>query len=296
MTMRILTAAAMCTWAMACGGGPVADAGTMIGPCGVVNEVEPNQTRDTAAAYAFGTPINGCLDVKASPADEDWYEFTAPNDMTGGFVQMQLTHVGNGTIQGSIYAVSDNGEIRNEYSSGDGANLSLFFSAKAGAKYRVAIENIFAADSPYKYTMQTTYTKVVDMYEPNDTRADAKAITLGTSVNGTLFAGFSSGSAPGDDDYADWFSVTLAANKAVQVKLENVPTSLNGHLVLYDNAGAEVASLYSANEGASVTLDVTANKISTAGTYYVLAKKIFVTGDAAGKGDVYPPTSPRSTS
>lgn len=280
--------AAMCSVAMACGGGSTTDAGTMIGPCGVVNEVEPNETRDTAAAYTFGTSINGCLDVKANPADEDWYEMTAPSDMTGGFVQVKLTNVGNGTIQGTVYAVADNGEIRNEYSSGDGANLSLFFSAKAGAKYRVAIENIFAADAPYKYTMQTTYTKVNDAYEPNDTRAEAKAMTLGTPVNGTLFAGYSNGSAPGDDDYADWFSVTLAANKAVQVKLENVPTSLNGHLVLYDNGGTEIAGLYSANEGASVTLDVTADKIPTAGTYYVLAKKIFVTGDAAGKGDTLP--------
>lgn len=260
----------------------------MLGPCGVVNEVEPNQTRETAAAYAFGATINGCLDVKATPEDEDWYELTAPSDVTGGYVQVKLTGVGDGTIWGNLYAVADNAEIFNAYSANAGANLSLFFAAKAGEKYRLAIKNIFNAANPYKYTMQSTYTKVVDTYEPNDTRASAKPIALATAINAALFAGYASGNAPDDDAYADWYSVTLAANKAVQLKLENVPSSLNGHVLLYDNAGTELAGKYSANEGASVTLDVPMTDIASAGTYYVLVKKIFQTGDAAGKADTVP--------
>jgi|CXWL01.1.fsa_nt_gi hypothetical protein len=262
----------------------------MVGPCGVVNEVEPNETRETAAAYAFGATINGCLNATATPEDEDWYELTAPADVTGGYVQVKLTNVGNGTIRGNVFSVADNAEIFNAYPANAGANLSLFFAAKAGEKYRLAIKNIFSVASPYKYTMQSTYTKVVDIYEPNDTRASAKPMVLATPINATLFAGHSGGNAPEDDAYADWYSMTLAANKAVQLKLENVPTSLNGHVLLYDSAGTEIAGKYSANEGASVTLDVPMADIPAAGTYYVLVKKIFQTGAGApsGKGDTVP--------
>lgn len=296
MTRRLLFGVAFAVLSGCnCGGMGPSDGGTgggmgTTGPCGVVTEVEPNETRETAAAYAFGSTIEGCLNVKSEPADEDWYKFTAPADMTGGYVQVKLTQVGQGTIWGNLYAAADNGEIFNAYSANAGASLSLFFAAKAGQEYRLAVKNIFTTANPYRYTMQITYTKVTDTFEPNDTRDTAKPITLGTAVNGTLFAGYAGGSAPDDDDYADWYSVTLAANKAVQLKLENVPTSVNGFVQLVDSAGTNLGSKYSSNEGASVTLDVPMGDIPTAGTYYVLVKKIFQTGAgaAAGKGDTVP--------
>src|SRR5450432_1147492 len=66
--------------------------GTGVNTCGFSGEVEPNETRDMATPYTFGTAMAGCV---ASSADHDFYEFTAPvADLAGGYIQITLTDVG----------------------------------------------------------------------------------------------------------------------------------------------------------------------------------------------------------
>src|SRR4029078_3840804 len=84
-----------------------------------------------------------------------------------------------------------------------------------------------------RYTVRATYTALPDPTEPNDTRFDAKTITVGTPVMGDLFAGYARENVASFDDY---YKVTLAAGSAT-VNLDIVPSNLSTQIWLYDPHG-----------------------------------------------------------
>jgi hypothetical protein len=130
--------------------------------------------------------------------------------------------------------------------------------------YRIVVrDHDLEGGDPYLYTLTTTWHAVVDAHEPNDTRDDAVPLALGRTVNGTLFAGFTSAEVPDGDPYDDWFSVDLAAGSFV-AQLDDVATDARVSLTLYDDSNAEVASNYTGTPGESLTLEA---EDLTAGTY-----------------------------
>ena len=112
-----------------------------------------------------------------------------------------------------------------------------------------------------RYTVRATYTALPNPTEPNDTRFDAKTITVGTPVQGYLFAGYASVDEGSFDDY---YKVTLAAGSAT-VNLDIVPSNLASRIWLYDPNGVQLktASTSTLGGGLTVTSPV------TAGDYYV---------------------------
>lgn len=245
------------------GGGGGSDGGGS-GPCGLVGEPQNNHSRDTAAALTLGTAITGCL---AKGTENDWYEFTVPSDPAGGYVKVEYTNVGAFSVFSEFYNAADNGMIGQEYADNDGQNLTLWFSVAPGNKYRVNTHSFISTSSDQKYTMKASYTKVDDTFEPNDTQATAKPLTLGTPVNAYMFTGYKGGSI-GEAEYADWYSVTLAGT-TINASIENVPTDVEIYMELFDAGGTSILYEIGANPGANKTLTKTG---LTAGTYSLLLK------------------------
>jgi len=263
-------------------GGAGVDGGALAS-CGVT-EAEPNDTRDKAVPYTLGTPVVGCV---GSETDVDFYEFTAPaGDAAGGYFLVGVEDVSSGYTDLAVYSGSDNALIHNEYTVESGGPLHLYFAGAPGQTYRATVKNFSAFTEPHKYTLKITYTKVPDAFEPNDTRAMAKPITVGTPVMAYLYTGYrSSMLAPAE--YMDWYTVQLAAGTAT-VKFSDPPPDVRGDVHLLNSDGEELAGgsrEYTLTSGANVTVSM---KAVTAGTYFVSVGIFSSAPDAAGAG-IKPP-------
>jgi hypothetical protein len=263
-------------------GGGTADGGGGANPCGLPNEPEPNDDRDHAAAYELGTSVEGCI---ATKNELDFYQFTAPSDPAGGYVQVAVTNVGNGYIQTNTYAASDNGEILQAYAANKGQSVNYFFSVAPGQTYRIAFTDWVSVEGAFAYTLQATYTAIADAYEPNDTVDQAKAITVGTPIQAYLFAGFTAGGTFDADSMDDWYQFTAAAGN-ITVTLSNVPTDTTMEMSVHGPDKSQLGGLaYNTTAGANVTATRTA---ATAGTYYVRVGRWVGVGKAAGIGSTVP--------
>ena len=271
-------------------GALLATSGCLAGPanpCGLAGEPEPNDSRDAPTPLAAGSAVLGCV---AGATEQDWYDFVAPPDPAGGYLQLRLDQVGTGTVNVQLYTASDNALVLDTYAANDGASLSVYLAAAPGQRYLAKVFSAFSVSRPFSYRLTPTWTAVVDAQEPNDTRADARPLALGATAQGTLFAPFVKGATPEDASYNDWFKVNLAAGAAT-VRLSNVPTTLTGFVGVYDASATEVKSAYGSNEGAGVTLTLDAADVPTAGEYFVVVRKVFVlpaAGHPAGSGAVVP--------
>jgi hypothetical protein len=263
------------------GTGTGGNGGGSTNACGVA-EAEPNDTRDKATPYTVGAAIVGCV---ATVDDVDMYQFTSPaTDPAGGYFTISFDDVGaGGYVDATVYAVSDNTEIFNEYSADDGGPLHMYFAAAPGQQYRMAVAVFSGFRAAFKYTMTATYTKIADTFEPNDTRAAAKPITLGVPVTGYLVSGYRSSTLSSDESF-DYYKVTLPAG-ATTVKLTDPPTNILGELTLLDSDGAEIANEYSNTKGANVTI---AGKVVTSGEHVVKVSIFSAAPESLGIGIVLP--------
>jgi hypothetical protein len=244
--------------------------GIAMGPCGFP-EREPNETRDSATPITAGMEMRGCI---GSNMDKDWYELTAPNDPAGGYYEFAFVDVGMVQLNVKLYSATDNGQIggRQFYPNSQGSNLTLFMAAAPGQKYRLEVDDFAAARPPARYTLRTTYRKLEDAHEPNDTRDTAKAITVGAPVMAYLTAGFKGGQLR-EQDWEDWYSVMLAPGAAM-VKVENVPSNLQVQVHVFDAAmNREVGRAIGNNDGASATAMV---PMTTPGGQYRIRVTVFV--------------------
>ncbi len=225
---------------------------------------EPNNTRETATPVALNRIYAGnCVDGPGDPMD--FYEFTAPAaDVAGGYVQVQVRNVGGQSAEYEAWAASDNEKVQDHYSTTDGANLDGWFTVAPGGKYRVAV-HMFAGTSPeFTYDVQFKYTALNDAFEPNNSRATAKPLTLGTAIMASAAVPALGGLAPTDAEKDDWYSVTLAAGTTT-VLVSNVPSDTTCDVTAFDPSGAMVDEKYSTTDGANCKLDLV--DLTMAGTY-----------------------------
>lgn len=259
---------------------PTAGADGAAPGCGVA-EPEPNDTRDKATPYVAGMKVVACVGAED---DVDFYEFTAPiTDPAGGYYAIAVDDVGAGYADLQIYSASDNGSIDHEYSTDAGGSVRAYFAAASGQRYRIAVTNFAGFEKPFRYTLTATYNKVTDPFEPNDTRASATPITLGTPVTATLFAGHQSSMIDGRE-FDDFYKVEVAAG-TVTAKVADVPTDTYPDLVLLDADGAELEHAYSTTMGANATVTM---KAVTAGTVYLHVGVFSSPPPSAGKGVMLP--------
>jgi hypothetical protein len=236
----------------------------VVKPCGLANESLTNHTRDTPAALAFATATTACV---ARSGEDDWFEVTTPDDAAGGSMKISLTNVGLGDVDVKIFAAADNGLITEQYADNQGASLTVWFAAAKSQKYRVVVSDFSGFPAEYKYTLQADYTKVNDTFEPNDTQATAKPLTVGTLVNAFMFTGYK-GATIDETEFPDWYSVALTGT-SITVSAESIPTDLTIWVELFDSGGTSMQYEIGANEGASKTLVKTG---LTPGNYFVMLK------------------------
>ena len=239
--------------------------GAVVAHCGL--ELVPNDTRDTATAYVLGTPVTTCIDTEA---DIDMYSFTVPaNNPAGGFVRLTFTDVGvSGALDVNLYSAVDNSQVDELYKIDGGASIDAYLAVAAGTTYRIAVSQFTSSAVPFRYTMTATYTGLVDLYEPNDTKDAAKPIGVGTAITAYQAAGYVQDPYVGDA-LADWYSVVLAGGSAMAnttVKMSTVPTDIMGDVQLFDPDGVAIGESYSTTPGANVTLVAQA---AVAGTYLI---------------------------
>jgi hypothetical protein len=225
-----------------------------------------NDDRDHSTSLPLETSYSACLQTGA---DVDFYDFTVPAGGQGGFVVVSLSNV-SAQIWATISSAATNATVLDFANPNPGANAYAWFAAAAGAEFRVAVFGQFKdGRSVGAYTITARYTPAVEPNEPNEDRAHATPLALGTTVSGLFFLGLE------DDtvltDPSDWFKVTLPVG-SVTASLTNVPPNLRAQLRLYDATGAQLGESVATTFGADVTLT---QPIGTAGTYYVRVNQGF---------------------
>ncbi len=229
-------------------GGSAGGGQTIVLPC---DGVEPtvNDTHAQATPLAINDTVQGCVEAAA---DHDFYQVTVPADAAGGTLKIAITEVGAFRGDATLYSSSDFAELKSSTGGTNAQSLFFYVATTPGASYQLEM----AAWSPAstmpasRYTVRATYTALPDPTEPNDTRFDAKTITVGTPVQGYLFAGYASADEGSFDDY---YKVTLAAGSAT-VNLDIVPSNLASQIWLYDPNGVQLKTASTSTLGGGLTV------------------------------------------
>jgi hypothetical protein len=239
-------------------GGSGSDAGTFIDDCGQP-EVPPNNDRDHVTPIVLGSTVRACLQTYD---DVDMYAFTVPPSPTpGGVVVAKFTNVGaSGNVEARFQSVDDNGTFGDAYGL-TGTNVTGWFAAIAGQKYRLQVTS-FTSAMQTKYTLALSYVPVSDASEPNDTRQTAATIQPGTAVSGYFFSGFETSTKTKPTD--NWYKVTLTAGMAT-IALTHVATNVEGDVALVGSDGVEISEKYDTAGGNDITLQ----SVVSAADYYV---------------------------
>ncbi len=242
--------------------------GSIVVPPDLCSAADPgNDDRDHATPYpTFGVDFQACMQTAT---DIDFYEFTTPaTPAGGGVITVSLINVGpNGNIEALVYVVNDNGQLVDSAAAGGGASAYLWFNAAPSTKYRVRVDRFTAGNTANPYTFKAVYTPVNDTHEANDLRTQASPLSVGTPVQGYMFAGYTLSTGFAANAWEDWYRVTLGAG-TVTITLEILANDVNGTIELFNALGTSIQSEASAGQGSSVVLTHTAPL--TAGDYYVV--------------------------
>ncbi len=216
---------------------------------------EPNDTRETATPIALNqTYASLCVSNPDKTDELDFFEITAPTtDLAGGYVEIKIANVKNGGLAEMIVtSSSDNGGIYDTYTTDEGASISGWLTVTPGAKYRIQVNRFAGAGTRFTYDLTTKYTAIVDTYEPNNKKEDAKAITVNTPIMASAAAHSAAANLQIGDDQ-DWYKVTLAAGVAT-IKVSNNAPDYLCDVELLDATGTKIGEAYQTTDGADCIL------------------------------------------
>ncbi len=178
-------------------GGVGMDGGTVIGdPCGAPAdggyygpEAVPNNDRDHATVLSIGVGYAACIQT---PTDVDWYTVTVPSTGQGGYLTIGLTAVAQtASLRTDLYSASTNGLIHTNDGSNAGASVYTWLAAAAGAPFNIAVSGVNADSRAVgAYTFTASFQPAVEANEPNNDRAHATPLALGTPIQGLFFRGY----------------------------------------------------------------------------------------------------------
>jgi Bacterial pre-peptidase C-terminal domain len=261
----------------AAGSGTAMDGGFIEGdPCGAPvdggtynPESVANNDRTHATPLGIGQGYGACLQAAT---DVDWYTITVPAAGQGGYLTIAVTSVAQtAVLRDDLYSASTNGLIYRTDSPNPGSSVYTWIAAAPSAPFNVAVSGVFNdARAVGAYTIAATFQPAVEPTEPNNDRAHATPLTLGTPIQGLFFRGYA------DDltitDPADYYKLTLPAAGMVTADLTNVSSTLRGQVTLLDASGGQLANVQSTNATFGADADLTYNA-TTSGTYYVLVNE-----------------------
>jgi hypothetical protein len=257
----------------AAGSATVTDGGFVEGdPCGApvdggtYTAESANNDRAHATSLSLGVGYGACLQV---PSDVDWYTVTVPSSGQGGYLTIALTNVTQTEyLRSDLYSASTNGLIYNDQSPNPGSSVYTWIAVAPGAPFNVAVYGPYMDSRAVgAYTITATFQPAVEPNEPNNDRAHATPLTLGTPVQGLFFRGYIDDTTTTDP--SDYYKFTLPAAGMVSATVTDISSGLRGEVTLLDSSGGSVANADSANEtyGADATVSYAA---AASGTYYVL--------------------------
>jgi hypothetical protein len=234
------------------------------GDGGFVAESTANDDPNHATPLTLGTPYQGCIETAT---DLDYFLLTVPSSsVQGGWVTVVVGNVAAQLyVENTVFSVADNGQINDVVSPNAGANASLYFAGKPGAQFLVRV--LGYGQRTGAYTVNASFQDDPEPSEPNNTRAQATPLTIGTPFQGKFFAGYTTSMAPTNVDWTDWFSIPLTPGNFT-VKLTNAPADITSRIFFYDTEGSQLSDTFSSSNTAGADLTAT-QTIATAGTYFV---------------------------
>ncbi|MDP1823694.1 MAG: hypothetical protein Q8L48_10640 [Archangium sp.] len=239
---------------------------------------EPNDSAARAHRLTFGVPVTPCL----SEGDDDLFSVTAGNTAAGGYFVATLTTPSQ--LERGLYASvrePDQGEIAR----GDGNNpVRLFWASRPGVTWNLHVSR-FSGDagvSAASYTASVTWTPITDAWEPNDSRQDARPISVGAPIQALLVGGrLDSNLAQLEYRSADWYRVRLTAGQRVRLALTNVPLSVTPTVSFFCAACSSATDEKGqTSPGQDISL-LSTSAISTTGDYDVRVWNLGAASDAA---------------
>jgi hypothetical protein len=228
----------------ACGGDGGGSAQTA---CGTADE--GNHDLAHPATFGPGGEKTGCL----ANGEPDVYMFQLEDGTQAGYLSFHLDGDAFGQPTATLYGPDGDAVFGTVADGESGAPMAFAVAAAPGAAYRLAIADTGGA-GPYDYRITAMFTPIPDTYEPNDTAAQAAAITAGTPIQAYLFAG---AAAPNTNiaAYDDYYRVSLAGGM-VTVRLEDVPADLAPRIFIYGPDSAELGRVVNGHKGEPLTLQL----------------------------------------
>lgn len=234
----------------------------------MLTEREPtNDTVAGALQLRNQSVVTACICEKT---DVDVFQVTAPAGNAGGYFKVAVRDIGKGVPVVAVDSASTNGNIAKAQTT-VGTSFDVWWAAAAGETYNMSVTRWPIEFAPFNYTLSIAFTAINDPFEPNDTRDQAKPLTLGETVEAYFFTG-TPPARPALAAYQDWFAVTVMAGP-VSVKVENVALDLRLRFRAYDEnfVVAQAVNDIAANAGANVNGTFTA---PSPGTYRVVIEAV----------------------
>jgi Secretion system C-terminal sorting domain len=213
----------------------------------VTDIYECNQNFNEAKEIALNSEIKASIN---SAGDVDFYKITLTKPTV---VNISVTGVASNQYMYIEMFDSNQKALGNTGSDEYGKNAYYNQLQCSVGIYYIKLSTFRGAADASQYTMKIT-ADITDIYECNNSFADAKVITLRTTVKAAI-------NPDGDQDY---YKFTLANKTTLNLNLTDIPSGVTGYMDLYGQTQNFLV------RGTNATTTSTLKKVALdAGTYYV---------------------------
>jgi hypothetical protein len=164
-----------------------------------------------ATPYTLGTSYTGCIQ---DYNDRDFLQLTAPDSPGGGYIVVTFAGGTALTPDAFMFVAGDPIYIFESSANHPGDGLTFWFAAAAAVTYEMRVEDVFGSVVGASYTFEASFFPVHDASEPNDDRATATPLALGTPIQALAYAGYYSDSNFSGIGWQDWYHVVLGGGAA----------------------------------------------------------------------------------
>jgi hypothetical protein len=246
-----------------------------------VAEVETGLTTTVSVTYAepTGGALHECVPYAPSEAGGDlsgtWstsgsagavtQTIISPGDPGGGYITINLRAPEAIVPRLNVQVLPEQPTQADIFSttagnSDDTQFIEVVFEVGPGRSFEVTTAPFsFSGSSadvfPAAYTASWTYTSRVDCYEPNDTRAQAKAVPLDLPIDASFIAGYreSNSITTNHETTQDWYRFELDTAREVAIALTNVPSNVRARVTVFSESST-IGSVLADAAGDAVTV------------------------------------------
>lgn len=226
---------------------------------------EPDNTPMQATAFTLGTTQSGHAFCVAN--DADWVRFTTT--AATDYRIETLNNAANALAVIEVYG-SDGTTYINGASPTGAPDRSTRLDVKLAANTTYAVKvrpSTSRGDAGATYDLRIGMTPCPDVYEPDDTAAQAATFTIGATQPRAFCI----------DGDADWVSFAATAGTSYRIETLNLASNVDTYLALFDRDGTTQLAWNDDVDGSAASrLWFTP---TASGTYYVKARDSFGRGD-----------------